>query len=65
LAANGQAGKFLEPFSLRHFRLGAEPIRQKPKLIGGNFPAADAVEQMIKQAGRKIVPANSRHGYLP
>jgi hypothetical protein len=64
-AANGQAGKSLEPFSLRHFRPGAQPIRQKPKLIGGNFPAADAVEQMIKKAGRKIVAANSRRGYSP
>jgi hypothetical protein len=34
-------------------------------LVGGNFSAADAVEQRIKQARRKIVRANSRHGYSP
>ena len=25
-AANGHAGKFFEPFSFRHFRVGAQPI---------------------------------------
>ena len=64
-AANGQAGKFLEPFAGRHFGIRAELIRQESKLGGGNFSAANAVEQMIKQARRKIVTANSRHGYSP
>ena len=64
-AANGQAGKFLEPLAGRDFGISAKPIRQESKLVGGNFSAADAVEQMIKQARRKIVTANSRHGYSP
>ena len=64
-AANGQAGKFLEPWAVRHFGCGVEPIRQQSKLIGGNFSAADAVKQMIKKAWRKIVTANLRHGYSP
>ena len=61
-AANGHPGKFLEPWASRHFRFGAEPIRQQPKLIGGNVAAADAVEQMIEEVWRKIVAPNSRHG---
>jgi len=64
-AANGQAGKFLEPGAVRHFGCGVEPIRQPSKLVGGNFSAADAVKQMIENAWRKIVPANLRHGYSP
>ena len=64
-ATNSHAGKRLESFSFWHFGFGTEPIRQKSKLIGGNFLAGDAVEQMIKEASGKIVAANSRHGYAP
>ena len=64
-ATNDHAGKRLEPFPFRHFGFGMEPVCQKTKLIGGNLPADDAVEQMIKQAGRKVVAANSRPGYSP
>jgi hypothetical protein len=65
IAANGHAGKFLEPGTVRHFGFGAEPIRHQPKLIGGNVAAADAVKQMIKEVWRKIVSPNLRHGYSP
>jgi hypothetical protein len=61
-AANGHAGKFLEPLAVRHFGFGAEPIRHQPKLISGNVAAADAVKQMIEEVGRKIVAPNLRHG---
>jgi hypothetical protein len=61
-AANGQAGKFLAPWTVRHFGFGAEPIRHQPKLIGGNVAAADAVKQMIEEVWRKIVAPNSWHG---
>ena len=64
-AANGQAGKFLVPWAVRHFGFGAEPIRHQPKLIGGNVAAADAVKQMIEEVWRKIVAPNLRHGYSP
>jgi hypothetical protein len=37
-AANGQAGKFLEPFSLRHFGIGFQPARELDDLVVGNFP---------------------------
>jgi hypothetical protein len=30
-----------------------------------NLSLADAVKQMIQKPGRKIVAANSRHGYSP
>ena len=64
-ATNDHAGKRLEPFPFRHFGFGMEPVCQKAKLVGGDVPADDPVEQMIKQAGRKVVAANSRHGYSP
>jgi hypothetical protein len=31
-------------------------------LIGGNAPAADAVEQMIEQTRRQAMTADPRHG---
>jgi hypothetical protein len=64
-AADGHAGKFLEPWAFRHFGFGAEPIRHQPKLIGGNVAAADAVKQMIEEVWRQIVAPDSRHGYSP
>jgi hypothetical protein len=65
LATNGHAGKSFEPFAFRYFRFGAEPIRQKTKLVGGNFPLVNAVKQMVEQPRRKLVAANARHGYSP
>jgi len=64
-AADGHAGKFLEPFSVRHFGFGIEPVGQKPKLIGGDVATTDAVEQMGEKLWRKIVPTDARHGYSP
>jgi hypothetical protein len=61
-SANGQAGKSLEPWTVRHFGFGAEPIRHQPKLIGGDVAAADAVKQMIEEMWRKVVAPNLRHG---
>jgi hypothetical protein len=43
-AANGQAGKFLEPLSAGNFRSGVQPAGQQAKLVGGNVPALDAVQ---------------------
>ena len=37
-AANGQARKFFEPFSFRHFGLRVEPVGEQTELIGGNIP---------------------------
>ena len=65
LTADGHAGKFLEPSAIRHFRFGVQLIGQKSKLISGNIPAGDKVKQMVEQAWRKTVVANSRHGYSP
>jgi len=64
-AANGQAGKFLEPFALRHFGFGAKPVGQKFELVGGYFLFTGAVEQVVQQPGRKTLSANARHGYSP
>jgi hypothetical protein len=65
VTANGKTGKFLEPWTVRHFGFGAEPICHQPKLIGGNVAAADAVKQMIEEVWRKIVAPDLRHGYSP
>ena len=65
LAADGHAGKPLEPLAVRHFGLGEQPIGEKPKLIGGDVSAAHTVEQMVEQMRRKTVTADSRHGYSP
>jgi hypothetical protein len=64
-AANGQAGKLIEPFALRHFGVGAQPIRHESKLGGGNVSVADAVKQMVEEARRQILSANPRHIYWP
>ena len=64
-AANGQTGKFLEPFAFRHFGVGAQPICDESKLGGGNVSVADAVKQMVEQARRQILSANPRHIYCP
>jgi len=48
-------------FPCRHFGVGAQPIRHKPKLGSRNFPVADTVKQMVEKARRQILPANPRH----
>jgi hypothetical protein len=65
VAADGHAGKFLEPRTFRHFRFSAKPICQQAKLVRGNIPAADAIEQMIEKVWRKIVAPDAWHGYSP
>lgn len=64
-AANGQAGKLLEPFSLRHLGFSREPVGEESKLVGGDVPPADAIEQVGQKLRWKIVAANARHGYSP
>ena len=44
------------------FRGYVEPCRQQPKLRRGELPALNAVEQMLKRRGRKILSADFRHG---
>ena len=63
--ADGQAGKLLEPFAIRHFGFGREPVGQQAKLIGGDVATADAIKQVREKLRRKIVAANARHGYSP
>jgi len=61
-AANGQAGKFLESFSLRHFGLRCDPIGEQTELPGGNVSGFDALQQMRIQRSRKIAAPDARHG---
>jgi hypothetical protein len=64
-AADGHAGKFLEPFAVRHFGFGIKSVGQKSKLINGNVATADTVEQVREKLRRKIVAADAGHGYSP
>ena len=52
LSANGQAGEFLEPFSLRHFRLRCKPVGKCSELPNRDVPGLDAVQQMSIQRSR-------------
>ena len=63
-AADAHAGKPFEPSPLRHFRFESQPVRQESELIGGDVPAAYAVEQVIEKARGKAVAADARHGLL-
>jgi hypothetical protein len=38
----------LEPFVVRYFRLGVEPVGKQPELFRGDFPRANSLEQMIE-----------------
>jgi hypothetical protein len=46
-AANAHCGKSFEPFAVRDFRFGIEPVCQRPKLVRRNLPRLDSIEQMI------------------
>jgi hypothetical protein len=41
-AANGQAGELLEPFSLRHFGIGVQPLCEQDNLFVGNASLAQS-----------------------
>jgi hypothetical protein len=64
-AADSHAGKFLEPFAVRHFGFDMKPVGQKSKLVGGNVATADPVKQVSQKWRRKIVAADAGHGYSP
>jgi len=62
LAAHGHARKALVPLAFGHVRLRVEPSREQLELRRWNLAALNAIEQMLKQRGRKIRPADFRHG---
>jgi hypothetical protein len=62
VAAHGHGRKTLVPLAVWHIGLRVEPCREQPKLCRGDLPALNAVEQMLKQRGRKILSADFRHG---
>lgn len=59
--ANRHPRQPLVPVTLRHLRLGVEPLRQELQLGRRNLPALDAVEEMLEQRGRDVLPADLRH----
>src|ERR1017187_1615317 len=61
LAADCHAGESLVPLALGHLGLTVKPPRQQFQLRCRNLPALDAVEQMLKQSGRNVLAADSRH----
>src|ERR1039458_4242558 len=61
LAAHSHPREPLVPLSLRHLGLAVQPLRQQLQLTGGNLPAVDAIEQMLKQSRRNILAADLRH----
>lgn len=54
--------KLSEPWAVRHFRLGVQPFSQQSKLIGGNVPGFDPVEQMRKEGPGEVATLNAGHG---
>jgi len=61
LAADGHFWESLEPSTGGNFRLGIKPRGQQSELAGGNAALPNAVEQMLEQGRRKVLPANLRH----
>ena len=72
-AANGQAGKFLEPFAFRHFGVGAQPVRQKLELAAEMFRSLTRSSKWSRRRGgrfcRRIrgmcIRRKIRDGFLP
>lgn len=62
---DGQAGKLLEPFAVRHFGFCREPVGQQAKLTGGDVATTDTIKQVREKLRREIVAADARHGYPP
>jgi hypothetical protein len=55
-AANGQAGKSLEPFACRHFGVGIQPLREQDDLSVGKcraraFASKDAAAGLRANSG--------------
>ena len=61
LAADGQAGKFLEPFAVRHFGVGVQPLREQNNLAIGDFALSHSRQKMPQQSFRQLLAANFRH----
>src|SRR5919106_3845795 len=62
--AHNHLRKAFEPFALRNFGVGREPIGELTELTGGNFPFSDSIEQMVQQSRRKVLPPNLRHFFV-
>ena len=61
-AAYDHAGKSLEPFPIRNFGLGGEPVGQQAKLINGDLAAFGALQQVGQQGPREALSSNAWHG---
>ncbi len=62
LATYDHARESFEPLAFRHFGFGGQPIGEQAKLISTDLSAADTGQQVIEQARRQALTANSRHG---
>ena len=60
-AANGHAGKFLEPFFIRHFRIGIQPLCEQNNLFAGNFTLTHSRQKMSQQSFRQFPATDFRH----
>ncbi len=59
-AANDQAGKFLEPFALRHFRIGVQPLCEQDNLFVGNAALTHSRQKMSQQGFGQFLAADFR-----
>src|SRR5919106_1978421 len=63
-SAHNHLRKGFEPFALRNFWVGREPIGELTDLTGGNFSFSDSIEQTVQQSRRKVLPTNLRHFFV-
>ena len=61
IAADGHPGKGLIPCAFRDVRFRIEPASEPFELGGRDLTLLNAVEQMLEQRGRKMVPAYFGH----
>lgn len=54
--------KPLVPLTFRHVRLGVEPLCQQLELSRRNLAALNAIEKVLEEGGRDVLPADLRHG---
>src|SRR5438132_13880399 len=60
-ATYGHSRESFEPFATRNVWLTIKPIGEATKFFGCDVSRPNAIDKMIKQRWRQILPANLRH----
>jgi hypothetical protein len=60
-AADGHAGKSLEPLARRGLGSGVQPVGQQLEMVRGNMPVSDSFQEMLVEGTGKLAALDLRH----